>query len=208
MGPPKFFDVSLPACHGLRTPADLHILATDGCFVLAWGSLKHSPSATSLSRSCTSTSGSAVSPTAYRILCVRFTCLVRHSFDSATGATLNTGGWLALTRQGLSPCKIRQASLGAITTKLTCRGRCKSLMSRETVMRPRSGAAPSSAAITARTGHRLLFIHISSNRAKQLQQLFRSRSRRGRVLAGHQLAVHLDVGGPVGGFAVDATPFL
>ncbi|MGH8614995.1 MAG: hypothetical protein ACREYF_23975, partial [Gammaproteobacteria bacterium] len=30
---------------------------------------------------------------------------------------LDTGGWLALTRQGLSPCKIRQASLGAITTK-------------------------------------------------------------------------------------------
>src|SRR4030095_5985519 len=29
--PPKFFDASLPACHGLRTPADLSILAfTDG----------------------------------------------------------------------------------------------------------------------------------------------------------------------------------
>ncbi len=27
-GPPKFFVVSLPACHGLRTPADLHLLAT------------------------------------------------------------------------------------------------------------------------------------------------------------------------------------
>ena len=35
MGPPKFFDVSLPACHSLRTPADLRTLATDGCFVLA-----------------------------------------------------------------------------------------------------------------------------------------------------------------------------
>ena len=31
MGLPKFFDGSLPACHGLRTPADLSILAfTDG----------------------------------------------------------------------------------------------------------------------------------------------------------------------------------
>jgi hypothetical protein len=30
MGPPKFFDVSLPACHGLRTPADLHTLAKTG----------------------------------------------------------------------------------------------------------------------------------------------------------------------------------
>jgi len=27
MGPPGFSDASLPACHGLRTPADLHILA-------------------------------------------------------------------------------------------------------------------------------------------------------------------------------------
>ena len=35
-----------------------------------------------------------------------------------------------------------------LTTKLTCRGRCKSLVSRETVMRPRSGAAPGSAAWT------------------------------------------------------------
>jgi hypothetical protein len=29
-GPPKFFDVSLPACHGLRTPADFHTLAYSG----------------------------------------------------------------------------------------------------------------------------------------------------------------------------------
>jgi hypothetical protein len=27
MGPPQFFDVSLPACRRLRTPADLRILA-------------------------------------------------------------------------------------------------------------------------------------------------------------------------------------
>ena len=64
------------------------------------------------------------------------------------------------------------------------------------------------AAITARTGHCLLFVHMSLNRAKELQQLFRCRSRRSRVLTRHQFAVHLDVGGPVGGFAVDATPFL
>ena len=47
MGPPKFFDVSLPACHGLRTPADLPILAIHGCFVLPSGTLKPSASATS-----------------------------------------------------------------------------------------------------------------------------------------------------------------
>ena len=34
---------------------------------------------------------------------------------SAMGARLATGGWLALTRQGRSPCKRRQALLGAIT---------------------------------------------------------------------------------------------
>ena len=66
-------------------------------------------------------SGHAVAPAAYRILCVRFTSFVREhdTSDSAVGATLDTGGWLALARPGLSPGKMRQAYLGAITTKLT-----------------------------------------------------------------------------------------
>ena len=34
---------------------------------------------------------------------------------SASRARLNTGGWLLLTRQGLSPCKKRQASLDALS---------------------------------------------------------------------------------------------
>ena len=34
MGPPKFLGVSLPACHGLWTPADLHILAKADALVL------------------------------------------------------------------------------------------------------------------------------------------------------------------------------
>ncbi len=37
------------------------------------------------------------------------------SRPSSPTATLGTGGWLGLTRQGLSPCKKRQASLGALT---------------------------------------------------------------------------------------------
>ena len=50
-----------------------------------------SASATSLFRSCTSTSGSADSPTACKILCLRFTCIVRRILhDSATGARLDT----------------------------------------------------------------------------------------------------------------------
>jgi len=62
-------------------------------------------------------------PTACAILCVRFTHFVRlwksffskTNFGSAMGATLDTGGWLTLTRQGLSPCKMHQASLGALS---------------------------------------------------------------------------------------------
>ena len=34
-------------------------------------------------------------------------------------ATLGTSGWLGLVRQGLSPCKKRQASLGAPTVSVT-----------------------------------------------------------------------------------------
>ena len=62
-------------------------------------------------------SGYAVTPAAYRILCVRFNCFVRQHqpADSAAAATLDTGGWLALARPGLSPGKMRQAFLGAIT---------------------------------------------------------------------------------------------
>ena len=37
------------------------------------------------------------------------------SHPSSPTATLGTGGWLGLPRQGLSPCKKRQASLGALT---------------------------------------------------------------------------------------------
>jgi hypothetical protein len=64
-------------------------------------------------RSCTSTSGCAVTPTAYRMLCLRFAHLVRRAWgpDSAMDARLDTGGWLARTRQGLSPGKRRQAFL-------------------------------------------------------------------------------------------------
>jgi hypothetical protein len=68
-------------------------------------------------RSGPSTAGCAVTPTASRRLCRRFAPLVRRAspHDSAMDARRDTGGWLALTRQGLSPCKRRQAYLGAIT---------------------------------------------------------------------------------------------
>ena len=34
LGLPEFYSVSLPACHGLMTPADLHILAKSDASVL------------------------------------------------------------------------------------------------------------------------------------------------------------------------------
>ena len=71
-------------------------------------------------RSGTSTAGDAAPPTAYRMLCLRFVHLVHRSPGSAMDARLDTGGWLSLTRQGLSPCKRRQAFLGAITPSLSC----------------------------------------------------------------------------------------
>ena len=50
MGLPKFFDASLPACHGLRTPADLHLLAISDVRVLPSGALKPSASAIAMSK--------------------------------------------------------------------------------------------------------------------------------------------------------------
>ena len=49
LGLPKFFDVSLPACHGLRTPADLHNLAKSVARMLPSGALKPSASAMAMS---------------------------------------------------------------------------------------------------------------------------------------------------------------
>ena len=37
------------------------------------------------------------------------------------GATLDTGGRSTLSRQGLAPCKMHQASLGALTFLITGR---------------------------------------------------------------------------------------
>ena len=65
-------------------------------------------------------------PMAYIFLCVRFIWIV-HSVatavadkyiripNSASGATLDTGGRLNLSRQGLSPCKMHQTWLDALT---------------------------------------------------------------------------------------------
>jgi len=73
----------------------------DGRFVLPSAPLKTSASATSLFRSCTSSSGSAISPAAYKILCLRLVHLVRDLRRSAMDPRLDTGGWLALPGEPL-----------------------------------------------------------------------------------------------------------
>jgi hypothetical protein len=50
LGPPQFFDASLPACHGLRTPADLPLLAMSDGRVLPSGACKPSASAIAIAK--------------------------------------------------------------------------------------------------------------------------------------------------------------
>ena len=69
-------------------------LFADASF-LASSTLKPSPTPTCISK-LYQLSGYTVTPTAYKILCVRFVWFVRR----------------------ISPCKVHQASLGALTTKL------------------------------------------------------------------------------------------
>lgn len=122
--PPKFLGASLHACHGLITPPVLLILTMTDDLVLP------SVYVTTLGdRECISKryqhfrerglpgACPGLDPGACMILCVRFVRLVRRYFssNSATDATLNTGDWLGLARQGLSPCKMHQAYLGALT---------------------------------------------------------------------------------------------
>ena len=95
LGPPKCFDVSLPACHGLRTPADLHILAKNGCSCGAFG-VRYNPRRPQQApfRSGPSPSGCALTPAAYRLRCRRFTHLV-HRVSTAppwTHDALRVGG--------------------------------------------------------------------------------------------------------------------
>ena len=121
LGLPEFSDVSLPACHGLWTPADLHTLAKKkpGASVLPSVYVKTLGIRSKLISKLYQHFRVRVTPTAYRILCLRFARLVRRSLGSATDARLDTGRWLTLARRGLAPRKIRRALLGAITIKLT-----------------------------------------------------------------------------------------
>ena len=111
-GLPEFFTSSLPACHGLWTPADLHTLTLSGVSVLPSGDINPSASAITLSRSCASTSGCAspLRPTGFSVYASSVLFALPRS---ASDARLDMGGWLALSQRGLTPRKMRRALLGA-----------------------------------------------------------------------------------------------
>ena len=114
----------LYTCHGLRTPPTLHKLAICACVVLTSTALQASSVGTRF-RSDASTSGARTPYGLYNSLstlhvgcspaCVLTPERVHQSTDSAQRARLDTGGWLNLTRRGLSPRKVLQASLVALT---------------------------------------------------------------------------------------------
>ena len=59
-------------------------------------------------------SGGVIHPVAHEFLCGHFNPIVRSCRYSSGTATLDTGGLLSLTRQGLSPCKLMTSFLGAL----------------------------------------------------------------------------------------------
>ena len=102
------------------TPADPRGPHPIGPSVVASGTLTPSPSAFS-SYGAVSSFGECGLPCGlYGSLCTLQ--LVRSvAQPSSPTATPGTGGWLGLTRPGLSPCKKRHVSLGARTSTLTGR---------------------------------------------------------------------------------------
>jgi len=77
------------------TPADLHILAKTDASVLPSESVKTLGVHNNPFRSCTSTSGYTVTPTAYRILCLRLAHLVRRYNHRLRHRPKTRYGWLA-----------------------------------------------------------------------------------------------------------------
>ncbi len=90
-------------CHIIST-----LVRTNDSSVLASRVLTLSPSALLTLTRLKSLQGGAATPLAYKMLCVRFTPVVHVCYSSlpfatlsVRGATLDTGGWLALTRDHL-----------------------------------------------------------------------------------------------------------
>ena len=110
-GLPKFSVVSLPACHSLWTPADLPILTLPDALVLPSVYVKTLGVRNNLISKLYQHFRVRGHPCGLQdSLCTLRPAIVRGLPRSALDATLDTGGWLTLTRPGLSPGKIRQAS--------------------------------------------------------------------------------------------------
>lgn len=116
---PKFLCAPLLTCHSLRTPEAIHILAVSRMFHFGFGYVK---TLANLNLHFEAVPTLRVYGYPYGLqdsLCtLRLDCSQDFT-RSASDATLDTGGWLNLTGQGLAPCKVHQASLGALTTNLT-----------------------------------------------------------------------------------------
>jgi hypothetical protein len=141
MGLPEFYDASLLACHGLMTPVDLHILAKTDASLLPSAHVKTLGVRNCIFEAVPALQG-ARSPLRpvfrSRSIGARFSeyahrkcpwgalnpsCSL-HSFIQLRHGSKARYGWVANpyrnsllnpSRQGLSPCKIRQAFLGATT---------------------------------------------------------------------------------------------
>jgi len=122
-GSPKFLDASLCTCHSLMTPGILHTLTKTGASVLTSVYVKTLVDSKFSFRSCTNFQVLRTPCGLHNSLCTLHPFCssleaINYRFDSAMGATLDMGGGLGLTQQGLSPCKMHQASLGALTIRL------------------------------------------------------------------------------------------
>ena len=101
MGLPEFYNVSLSACHGLLTPADLPIQAIFFSDGLVLPSVNVKTLGIRNKRNLEAVPAlqgarSPLRPTEFPVYASPV-LFVNNNHDSATGATLGTGGWLTLT---------------------------------------------------------------------------------------------------------------
>ena len=118
LGLPGFSSVSLPACHGLWTPADLHTLANPDASVLPSVYVKTLGIRNKLISKLYQHFRAHGRPYGLQDSLSTLTSPIVHGLPhSSLRSRLDTGGWLTLSRRGLPPHKIRRAYPGAMTIK-------------------------------------------------------------------------------------------